>query len=213
MTVHRTGWRIGAPAALGVALMSCLLSPAGADDSAAVEGYGRIDGRYCAAAARLVLDDGRHFEVDAAFAPGTTVEVRGATIEAPLCGHAPRLAGAVVATPARPAIALTLLAREWPRHAVDVDALARRFPQARLRLRVLAADTDEAHAAVLHIAAQWLQQRPELMARSTIAPIPAGGAARDAVRGWRVAFDALDETRSVHADSADDVARLLAAAR
>lgn len=210
MTVRRNGPRI-AQVALVVALGG--LFPAAADEPAAVDGYGRIDGRYCAVAARLVLDDGRHFEVDASLAPGTTVDVRSATIEAPLCGRAPRLSGGVVAVPARPAIELTLAALDWPRHTADIEALARRFPHARLRLRVLAADTDQAQAAALHIGSQWLQQRPELMARSTIAPLPAGSAARGGVRGWRVAFDALDETRSVHADSAGDVARLLAAAR
>jgi len=211
VNVHRNRARTASQAALAVALAGLL--PANADEPAAIDGYGRIDGRYCAAAARLVLDDGRHFEVDASFAPGATMDVRGATIEAPLCGRAPRLSGGIVAVPARPAIELTLAARDWPRHAADIDALARRFPQARLRVRVLAADTGEAQAAALHIGSQWLHQRPELMARSTIAPLTAGSAAREAVRGWRVVFDALDETRSMHADSAGDVARLLAAAR
>lgn len=205
------GQRIAAAAALCVAL-GCGLSAAGAEEGETVEGYGRIEGRYCAAMARLVLDDGRRFEFDTRLAPGTAVEVRGATTGATVCGRAARLTGTVVAVPARPAIELTLHARDWPRHAGDVDGLSRRFPAARLRLRVLAAGTDEAHTAVLHIGTLLLRERPELMARSTITPVPAG-AARDAARGWRVAFDAADQTRSIHADSADDVARLLAAGR
>lgn len=210
MTLLRFDWRSAARAAFGVGL-GCLAAPVAADDGTPIDGYGRIEGRYCAAAAWLVLDDGRQFETDAAFAPGTTVVVRGATLGPSLCGRAPRLAGTVVATPVRPAIVLTLPAREWPRLAGDVAALARRFPQARLRLNLLSVDADEAFTAVLQIGAQWLQQ-PDLMARSTIVPVH-GAAARDAVRGWRVASDALDISGSVHADSADDVARLLAAVR
>jgi len=211
MSIGQAGMHIAARAALCTTL-GCLL-PAAADEGAApVDGYGHVDGRYCAAAARLVLDDGRRFEVDASLASGTAVEVRGAAIEATVCGRAPRLAGALVVVPPRPAIELTLHAHDWSRHAGEVDTLTRRFPAARLRLRVLATDANQAHAAVLRIGLQLLQQRPDLMARSTIAPMPVGTAAREAMRGWRVTFDASDE-RTVHADSADDVARLLAAAR
>ena len=181
----------------------------GADEPPTVDGYGRIDGLYCAAAARLVLDDGRHFEVAASFATGAFVDVRGAALDAPVCGRARRLSGGVVPVPARPAIELTVPVAEWAQHAGDVDALARRFTNARLRLRVLAADTAAAQAAALQIGTQWLQQRPELMVRSIIVPLAADGAAR----GWRVAFDAFDDTRSIHAATADDVVRLLSAAR
>lgn len=199
------------PPTLGFALV-CALPPVLADDSATVDGYGRIEGRDCALAVRVVLDDGRRFEADPPLAQHATVDIRGVTLAPSLCGQTPRLAGGIAVVPARPAIELTLAARDWPRHAGDVDALTRRFPQARLRLRVLGPASADTDAAAVQIATMLLQQRPEVMARTSITALDPA-VARDAVSGWRVAFDAFESARSVHADSAADVARLLAAAR
>ncbi len=205
-----TSWVRGLLHVASAFVLGCALSPALADDVATVDGVGRVDGRYCALAVRIVFDDGRRFEADSALAQKATVQIRAATLAPSQCGQAPRLAGGITVVPARPAIELTLAAGDWPRHAPEVDALVRRFPQARLHLRVLGSDA-AANAAVLQIA-DGLLQRPETMARTSITPLDAVNA-RGAVRGWRVAFDAFDSARSVHADSAADVARLLAAAR
>lgn len=197
--------------AAGLAL-ACALPSVLADDAATVDGYGRIDGRYCAFAVRVVLDDGRRFEADPWLAQHATVDVRDSALVRSQCGQAPRLAGGIAVVPARPAIELTLAARDWELHANDVDALARRFPQVRLRLRVLGPAYADANTAALQIATVLLQQRPEVMARTSITALDPA-VARDAVRGWRVTLDAFESARSVHADSAADVARLLAAAR
>lgn len=206
------GWlRIVMRFAPGVVL-ACVQPAVAADEGLTVDGYGRIDGRYCALAVRIVLDDGRRFEADTSLAPHTTLDIRSATLAPSQCGQAPRLAGGIAVVPARPAIELTLPARDWARHATDVDALMRRFPQARLRLRVIGPVAAETDAAVLHIATALLQQRPEVMARTSITVLDLAEA-RDTASGWRLAFDAFESERSVHADSAADVARLLAAAR
>lgn len=192
-------------------LLAGALLPAGADEEAtAVDGHGRIDGHYCAAAARLLLDDGRFFEVVAAGMPdGASVDVRGADVGPTLCGQALLLGGAIVAVPVRPAIELTLPAGAWSRHAVEVDALMRRFPGARLVLRLVAANDDATWAAALRIGQQLLQH-PELMARTTLEPMLPAAAASS---GWRVIFGTSRDARSVDAASADDVARVLAAPR
>lgn len=195
----------------GIAL-ACALPPTMADDAATVDGYGRIDGRDCTLAVRVVLDDGRRFEADPSLAQHATVDIRGATLAPSQCGQAPRLAGGIAVVAPRPAIELTLSASDWPFHASEVDALTRRFPHARLRLRVLAPLSADADAAVIQIATALLQQRPEVMARTSITALDPA-VARDAASGWRVAPDAFESARSLHADSAADVARLLAAAR
>lgn len=165
-----------------------------------MEGTGRIDGLYCRAAARLLLDDGRRFEVEAHAVPqGATVQVRDGRAEESLCGQAPRLAGVLVPEAPRPVVGLTLTAAEWGMRAGDIDALSTRFVSARFQLVVTG---DGAEDAVVRIAMQILKQRPDLLARASVEP--GTGAS-----GWRVTAGA----RTDHAANAADVARLLAAAR
>jgi hypothetical protein len=165
-----------------------------------VEGSGRIDGLYCQHAARLRFDDGRLFEIDPALArQATTVEVHDGRVAETACGQAPRLVGSIVAAPARAVVELTFAGSEWPVRAREVDALSKRFALARFSLRVTGADADD---TAVRIALQILEQRPDLLARSSV-EIGVGAS------GWRV------QTRNgmEHASSADDVARVLAAGR
>lgn len=165
-----------------------------------VEGSGRIEGRFCQQAARLILDDGRYFEVEPQLARNpTTVEVRDGRVQDTVCGQAQRLVATIVAAPARPSVELTLAGSEWSARANEIDTLSKRFTTARFIFRVTGPNADD---LAVRIALQILEQRPDLMARSSVEP--GGGAS-----GWRVRIGA----RSEHAASADDVARMLAAVR
>ena len=165
-----------------------------------VEGSGRIEGRFCQQAARLILDDGRYFEVEPQLARNpTTVEVRDGRVQDTVCGQAQRLVASIVAAPARPTVELTLAGNEWGVRAKEIDTLSKRFTTARFHFRVTGPNADD---LAVRIAMQILEQRPDLMARSSVEP--GSGAS-----GWRVRVGA----RSEHAASADDVDRMLAAVR
>lgn len=185
------------PAALALTLLVCAFD---AFPQEVIEGSGRIEGRFCQHAARLVLDDGRYFEVDLQLARNfTTVEVRDGRVQETLCGQAHRLLANKVAAPARPTVELTFSESEWSSRAKEIDNLSKRFTNARFLFRVTGREADD---VAVRIAMQILEQRPDLMARSSVEP--GGGAS-----GWRVRIGA----RSEHAASADDVARMLAAVR
>lgn len=165
-----------------------------------VEGSGRIEGRFCQQAARLILDDGRYFEVEPQLArTSTTVEVRDGRVQDTVCGQAQRLVASIVAAPARPTVELTLAGNEWGVRAKEIDTLSKRFTTARFHFRITGPNADD---LAVRIAMQILEQRPDLMARSSVEP--GSGAS-----GWRVRVGA----RSEHAASADDVDRMLAAVR
>ena len=129
----------------------------------------------------------------------TTVEVRDGRVQDTVCGQAQRLVASIVAAPARPTVELTLAGNEWGVRAKEIDTLSKRFTTVRFQFRVTGPNADD---LAVRIALQILEQRPDLMARSSVEP--GSGAS-----GWRVRIGA----RSEHATSADDVDRMLAAVR
>lgn len=188
-----------ASAALALALL--VSPPSLGQPNETVEGTGQVHGPWCRKALRLVLDNGRQFEIDPRFASlrGTPVDVRDGVVSKTGCGMALTLSANIVTATPRSTIELTFNSTEWATRAREIDALSRRFPDSRFHLRVTgnSAAVDAARIG-LHIA----KVQPTLLQRTVIEP--AVGAS-----GWRVRYGKSND----HATSVEDVDRLLAARR